>query len=116
MIFLKLVIQRLHSFLPQIAKANKDLEKLKDSSTNVDIEHIEDEEKPYIEMDLGLGVFDLKPKKGSSNGDNDDSDTGSSSDSDNEIIVSPDSKKSKNLPRPHIELINKHDQNPVKPS
>ncbi|KAJ2449122.1 hypothetical protein EV183_005069, partial [Coemansia sp. RSA 2336] len=54
------LLTRLHAFLPQIAKANKELDK---DSGKLNMENVGDDEPQYIEMDLGLGVFDMKPKK-----------------------------------------------------
>ncbi|KAG0231753.1 hypothetical protein BGW41_002105 [Actinomortierella wolfii] len=56
------VISRLEAFLPKIRDANAELEKqVKLDPASVDIENVDEESgEQYIEMDLGLGVFDLK--------------------------------------------------------
>ncbi|KAJ1796163.1 hypothetical protein LPJ59_003916 [Coemansia sp. RSA 2399] len=60
------LLSRLQSFLPQIAEANKKLEDdMTEDPSKLDIENVEDSTSQYIEMDLGLGVFDVKPKKDS---------------------------------------------------
>ncbi|KAI8323056.1 hypothetical protein GQ54DRAFT_245093, partial [Martensiomyces pterosporus] len=62
------LLSRLQAFLPQIAEANNKLEA--DSAADPDklnIENVGEDEAQYIEMDLGLGVFDMKPKSESKN-------------------------------------------------
>ncbi|KAF9922766.1 hypothetical protein FBU30_007115 [Linnemannia zychae] len=56
------LLARLEDFLPKIKEANAQLEKqLKTDPKAVDIENVDEESgEQYIEMDLGLGVFDLK--------------------------------------------------------
>ncbi|KAJ1886873.1 hypothetical protein LPJ66_009412 [Kickxella alabastrina] len=57
------LLSRLQAFLPQIAEANKKLQAdVAQDPHKLDIENVNEEEQ-YIEMDLGLGVFDMKPKK-----------------------------------------------------
>ncbi|KAJ1667046.1 hypothetical protein EV178_001767 [Coemansia sp. RSA 1646] len=64
------LLSRLQSFLPQIAEANKKLEsEMTEDPSKLDIENVEDSSSQYIEMDLGLGVFDMKPKKDSEKAD-----------------------------------------------
>ncbi|KAJ2558260.1 hypothetical protein EV175_000876 [Coemansia sp. RSA 1933] len=90
------LLSRLQAFLPQIAEANKKLEDdMTEDPSKLDIENVEDSTSQYIEMDLGLGVFDMKSKKGSEkeddivintrrNDDDSDSDNGDYEDSDSE--------------------------------
>ncbi|KAF9976225.1 hypothetical protein BGZ73_008932 [Actinomortierella ambigua] len=56
------LISRLEAFLPKIKEANAELEKqVQMDPAAVDIENVDEESgEQYIEMDLGLGVFDLK--------------------------------------------------------
>ncbi|KAF9999597.1 hypothetical protein BGZ80_003474 [Entomortierella chlamydospora] len=56
------LLARLEDFLPKIKEANAQLDKkLKEDPESVDIENVDEESgEQYIEMDLGLGVFDLK--------------------------------------------------------
>ncbi|KAF9209651.1 hypothetical protein BGZ49_002445 [Haplosporangium sp. Z 27] len=56
------LLSRLEDFLPKIKEANAQLDqKLKEDPKSVDIENVDEESgEQYIEMDLGLGVFDLK--------------------------------------------------------
>ncbi|KAJ1729357.1 hypothetical protein LPJ61_003564 [Coemansia biformis] len=57
------LLAQLRAFLPQIAEANKKLEaEVAKDPALVDIENIGSDETQYIEMDLGLGVFDVKQK------------------------------------------------------
>ncbi|KAJ2396933.1 hypothetical protein GGI05_000895, partial [Coemansia sp. RSA 2603] len=107
------LLSRLQAFLPQIAEANKKLEvDAAEDPSKLDIENVNEDVEQYIEMDLGLGVFDMKPKKDTSDTsdiiigrsdrlDNDssdneaDSDDGSDGDSgtaaSSRIIISPSS-------------------------
>ncbi|KAF9546056.1 hypothetical protein EC957_010192 [Mortierella hygrophila] len=56
------LLSRLEDFLPKIKEANVQLDQqLKADPKAVDIENVDEENgEQYIEMDLGLGVFDLK--------------------------------------------------------
>ncbi|KAF9909158.1 hypothetical protein EC991_009068 [Linnemannia zychae] len=56
------LLSRLEDFLPKMKEANDQLDKqLKADPKAVDIENVDEENgEQYIEMDLGLGVFDLK--------------------------------------------------------
>ncbi|KAG0330965.1 hypothetical protein BG004_001881 [Podila humilis] len=56
------LLSRLEDFLPKIRNANAELEeKLKADPKSLDIENVDEtSDEQYIEMDLGLGVFDLK--------------------------------------------------------
>ncbi|KAG0034192.1 hypothetical protein BGZ82_005835 [Podila clonocystis] len=56
------LLSRLEDFLPKIRDANAELDqKLKEDPKSLDIENVDEASgEQYIEMDLGLGVFDLK--------------------------------------------------------
>ncbi|KAF9435547.1 hypothetical protein BGZ76_006066 [Entomortierella beljakovae] len=56
------LLSRLEDFLPKIKEANAQLDQqLREDPKAVDIENVDEESgEQYIEMDLGLGVFDLK--------------------------------------------------------
>ncbi|KAK3841948.1 MAG: hypothetical protein J3R72DRAFT_523999 [Linnemannia gamsii] len=56
------LLSRLEDFLPKLKEANDQLDKqMKADPKAVDIENVDEESgEQYIEMDLGLGVFDLK--------------------------------------------------------
>ena len=56
------MLSRLKDFLPKLKEANAQLDQqLKADPKAVDIENVDEESgEQYIEMDLGLGVFDLK--------------------------------------------------------
>ncbi|KAG0042469.1 hypothetical protein BGZ83_000411 [Gryganskiella cystojenkinii] len=56
------LLARLQDFLPKMKDANDQLEKvIKEDPKAVDIENVDEESgEQYIEMDLGLGVFDMK--------------------------------------------------------
>jgi hypothetical protein len=51
---------RLASFLPQLQQANAKLETDPDAASR-QIDHVDDAEEQYIEMNLGLGVLRAKP-------------------------------------------------------
>ncbi|KAG9047657.1 hypothetical protein FS837_001786 [Tulasnella sp. UAMH 9824] len=108
------LLARLEAFLPAMKKANEDLERkiATEGQASVDIENLEDEaesasgddereesdgadgpqpKKPYIEMNLGLGVFEARPGESSTQTkqalvetDSDSSDLSSSSDSESD--------------------------------
>jgi len=74
---------RLKAFIPELKAANQELEKEKvdGSIERRNIEHVDEDEGPYIEMDLGLGVLEEKPADTDSNevdtdSDGDEPDTG----------------------------------------
>ncbi|KAJ1831768.1 hypothetical protein IWW55_003171 [Coemansia sp. RSA 2706] len=111
------LLSRLHAFLPQIAEANKKLEAdVSEDPSQVDIENVGADESQYIEMDLGLGVFDMKPKPDQQstdgivigargNGSNDDSDDEGSDGSSSGVVINPSAISSRQKPKPHIEVL-----------
>ncbi|KAJ1855315.1 hypothetical protein LPJ73_002355 [Coemansia sp. RSA 2703] len=126
------LLSRLQAFLPQIAEANKKLEvDSAEDPSKLDIENVNEDDEQYIEMDLGLGVFDMKPKKDTSDTsdiiigrsdrlDNDssnneaDSDNGSDGErgtaASSRIIISPSSiierqQKERRSKPPQIEVL-----------
>ncbi|KAJ2784014.1 hypothetical protein GGI15_002388 [Coemansia interrupta] len=126
------LLSRLQAFLPQIAEANKKLEvDAAEDPSKLDIENVNEDDEQYIEMDLGLGVFDMKPKKNSSdtseiiigrtnalnndsNSGETDSDDGSDDDggaaASSRIIISPSSiierqQKERRSKPPQIEVL-----------
>ncbi|KIY49948.1 hypothetical protein FISHEDRAFT_72177 [Fistulina hepatica ATCC 64428] len=95
------VLARAQAFLPQM-KAQNDL-LVQKNPDDLNIEHIEDVAAPYIEMDLGLGVYTMRRQ-----GDQDDSEEGSSDtdvdstsneDSTSDESDSPASRPIRPLPR-----------------
>ncbi|KAI0066735.1 hypothetical protein BV25DRAFT_1912773 [Artomyces pyxidatus] len=110
---------RLQAFLPELEASNAQL--LQRDPSSIDIEHIEDDDEQYIQMDLGLGVFEeRRSAESGSDGDSDSSSsesdgetsTSSSSDSDSEADSSTTSPAAlrpvKGLPkraRPQIEVL-----------
>ncbi|KAG8831676.1 hypothetical protein FRC17_002766 [Serendipita sp. 399] len=55
------VLARVQAFLPQLAAANQTLElRTRENLSSVDIECFEGNESSYIEMNLGLGVFEQR--------------------------------------------------------
>ncbi|KAI8072385.1 hypothetical protein BC940DRAFT_292458 [Gongronella butleri] len=95
------LLSRLQAFLPQMEAANAQLDA--QDKTKLDIENLEDSDGPYIEMNLGLGVYGLKPP----GADEDGSDT----DSDNEIVIPSASsgKQGKPTAKPTIEMLDNQD-------
>ncbi|KAF7723787.1 hypothetical protein EC973_001700 [Apophysomyces ossiformis] len=87
------ILSRVQAFLPQLQAANEEL-KQQDPS-ELDIENVEEDDSQYIEMNLGLGVFEEKTEDASS----------SDEDSDNEIIIPATSSKPNNNSKPSIELL-----------
>ncbi|KIJ94530.1 hypothetical protein K443DRAFT_35520, partial [Laccaria amethystina LaAM-08-1] len=60
------LLSRVQAFLPQIADSNNALsQRAQEDPGSVDIEHIEEGAERYIEMNLGLGVFEKKTKRNS---------------------------------------------------
>ncbi|KAG8928029.1 hypothetical protein FRC02_007450 [Tulasnella sp. 418] len=103
------LLARLEAFLPEIKAANEELAKMAEiDPSSMDIEKIDDDvtdsdededsvdaseeaaakiREPYIEMNLGLGVFEQRPvnqEHSQSDDDSDSSDTESSEDEDGE--------------------------------
>ncbi|KAF9583872.1 hypothetical protein BGW38_008273 [Lunasporangiospora selenospora] len=73
------LLSRLEAFLPKMKEANEQLDQqIKQDPKSVDIENIDENDgEQYIEMDLGLGVFDLKKNV-----------------TEDEIVINPGSAKS----------------------
>ncbi|OAD81395.1 hypothetical protein PHYBLDRAFT_103513, partial [Phycomyces blakesleeanus NRRL 1555(-)] len=65
------IMSRLQAFLPQIQAANASLQNMKPE--DLDIEQVEEDEQ-YIEMNLGLGVYEHKREVSDSEDDEDDDD------------------------------------------
>ncbi|KAI9486698.1 MAG: hypothetical protein EXX96DRAFT_534924 [Benjaminiella poitrasii] len=86
------ILSRVQAFLPQLKAANEELEKLDPSKR--DIENVDEEDEQYIEMNLGLGVYDLKKA------DQEDSDS-----SEDEEVVIPNSINNEKSSNPIIEIL-----------
>ncbi|KAJ1653195.1 hypothetical protein IWQ61_006634 [Dispira simplex] len=56
------LLDRLQTFLPNLQQANQELEQrlAQDGAAQVNIEQVDSDDEQYIEVDLGLGVFDAK--------------------------------------------------------
>ncbi|KAI9202973.1 uncharacterized protein BJ171DRAFT_157461 [Polychytrium aggregatum] len=63
------LLSRVGQFLPQIQAANVELSARIQQGESVDIEQIAAKGARYIQMDLGLGVFDVEPKARERTGD-----------------------------------------------
>lgn len=91
------ILSRVQAFLPQLQKANEELETADPKS--LDIENVEEEDGQYIEMNLGLGVYEeKKPGQSDSEDEEDDSD-------DDDKLVLPNKADKSN--KPSIEIIEK---------
>ncbi|KAL1926785.1 hypothetical protein VTP01DRAFT_5431 [Rhizomucor pusillus] len=88
------ILSRVQAFLPQLKSANEELSKADPSKLN--IENLEDEDERYIEMNLGLGVFEEK-RPGNASDSNSDDDDG-----DDIIIPSSSSKPAATKPSIHV--------------
>ncbi|KAH8119996.1 hypothetical protein DFH11DRAFT_1721882 [Phellopilus nigrolimitatus] len=78
------LLDRLQHFLPQMEAANAELlRRVQDDPESVDIEHLDDaEDGNYIEMRLGLGVFDVRRPTSERTGSQSSSSASGSSDDD----------------------------------
>lgn len=56
------MLERLQQFLPELNKANQELEEAmkREPRKNFQLDDVEDEDAQHIEMNLGLGVVELK--------------------------------------------------------
>ncbi|KAG1054940.1 hypothetical protein G6F43_003077 [Rhizopus delemar] len=52
------ILSRVQAFLPQIQQANEQLQS--EDVSKLNIENVNENEEQYIEMNLGLGVYDVK--------------------------------------------------------
>ncbi|KAI8097731.1 uncharacterized protein BX664DRAFT_327128 [Halteromyces radiatus] len=64
------ILSRVQSFLPQLQAANQQLQSA--DLADLDIENVKDDSEQYIEMNLGLGVYETKPQTDTSDEDEDD--------------------------------------------
>ncbi|KAF4564465.1 hypothetical protein EYR36_002399 [Pleurotus pulmonarius] len=72
------LISRVQAFLPQLEVSNSLLaKKMQEDPGSVDIENITEGESQYIEMNLGLGVFEQRNKNQEMDVDVDDSESSS---------------------------------------
>ncbi|KAG5642179.1 hypothetical protein DXG03_003442 [Asterophora parasitica] len=73
------LLSRVQAFLPQIEASNAALQqRLDNDPSSIDIENVEDGAEQYIEMNLGLGLFEQRRAGATS----DESDSSSDSESD----------------------------------
>ncbi|KAG2155121.1 uncharacterized protein EDB93DRAFT_136765 [Suillus bovinus] len=83
------LLARIQDFLPRLKEENDSLaQRIRENPSSVDIENIEEDVGQYIEMNLGLGVLETRPKDSEPHSDEDseseDSLWSSSSDSSSE--------------------------------
>ncbi|KAL9555641.1 hypothetical protein MBANPS3_002263 [Mucor bainieri] len=90
------ILSRVQAFLPQLKNANEQLEKADPSK--LDIENVDEEEGQYIEMNLGLGVYEEK-KPGQSDSEDEDSDE--------EKLIIPNNAPVDKSNKPSIEVLDK---------
>ena len=68
----KIALDKVRGFLPVLQKSNAELdEKVKEAPEKVDIEHLESDEAPHIELSLAVGVDDLPENGEAESNDND---------------------------------------------
>lgn len=83
------LLARIQDFLPRLKEENDSLaQRIRDNPSSADIENIEEDAEQYIEMNLGLGVLETRPKNSDSHSDDEESD---SEDSSSSSSPSPDS-------------------------
>ncbi|KAF9473807.1 hypothetical protein BDN70DRAFT_816710 [Pholiota conissans] len=77
------LLSRVQAFLPQLEASNALLsQRAHENPDSINIEHITEDMEQYIEMNLGLGVFEDRSKlQHASGNDDDDSEMSTSSDS-----------------------------------
>lgn len=74
------LLARIQDFLPRIKEENDSLaQRIRDNPSSADIENIEEDAEQYIEMNLGLGVLETRPKDSDSHPDDEESDSEDSS-------------------------------------
>ncbi|KAF9037720.1 hypothetical protein BJ165DRAFT_571316 [Panaeolus papilionaceus] len=79
------LLSRIQAFLPQMEASNNALaQQAKSDPSSVDIEHISDDMDQYIEMNLGLGVFEDRSKRPANAEDDEDTEMSTSSKSSSE--------------------------------
>jgi len=114
------LLSRLQAFLPALEASNHELfRKAEEDPDSIDIENVGQDEAHYVEMNLGLGVFEDRSKAASGSGPEDDdmvtssdsssqpdsesdSDSSDCSSDDSDLIISsssPDPRPIKPLPR-----------------
>ncbi|KAG1474694.1 hypothetical protein G6F56_000203 [Rhizopus delemar] len=92
------ILSRVQAFLPQIQQANEKLQN--EDTSKLNIEDVDENAEQYIEMNLGLGVYDTKKD----DGDEDEDD----SDSEKEETIKLPSDLPNSDQKPIIELMEKH--------
>ncbi|CAO3697406.1 unnamed protein product [Rhizopus microsporus] len=89
------VLSRVQAFLPHIQQANQQL--LTKDTSELNIENVNEDEGQYIEMNLGLGVYDLRNKDDGSDNEEEQEET---------IKLPTDAGSDK---KPIIQVLNKDD-------
>ncbi|EIN11830.1 hypothetical protein PUNSTDRAFT_131982 [Punctularia strigosozonata HHB-11173 SS5] len=79
------LLERVQAFLPQLAESNAELlRRAQNEPSSADIEHFNGDEEQYIEMNLGLGVFEQRRQGGQEDDDEETTSSESSTDSTSE--------------------------------
>ncbi|KAK4521813.1 uncharacterized protein ATC70_004350 [Mucor velutinosus] len=91
------ILSRVQAFLPQLKNANEQLKK--SDPSKLDIENVDEEDGQYIEMNLGLGVYEEK-KPGQLDSEDDEDE-----DSDEEKLIIPNSAPVEKSKKPSIEML-----------
>ncbi|OAX43228.1 hypothetical protein K503DRAFT_731939 [Rhizopogon vinicolor AM-OR11-026] len=113
------LLARIQDFLPRLKAENDTLtRRIRDNPSSVDIENVEEDAEQYIEMNLGLGVLETRPKHSHSDDDDPESESASedssslstsSAESDSEDVSNSDSSSGSSM---RIEVIASR---PIKP-
>jgi len=91
------LLDRVRSFLPQLADSNAALSR--QSQDDIDIENVGDDQEQYIELNLGLGVFEYR-KPGAEAADDSSSELDSDSDPDSSTEDSASDSDASSIARP----------------
>ncbi|KAF9533934.1 hypothetical protein CPB83DRAFT_831741 [Crepidotus variabilis] len=80
------LLSRVRAFLPQLQASNQILEKrMEDDPESVDIEHLSEGMNQFIEMNLGLGLFEDRSKRQHSSESEEDAEMSTSSSSESSL-------------------------------
>ncbi|CAE6468347.1 unnamed protein product [Rhizoctonia solani] len=97
------LLDRLDAFLPAMHESTQQLQQQAQSDpSSLDIEHLSPSAQEYIEMNLGLGVYESRPNTHTTSDSDSDSSTDSDSDSDSSSDSDSDSGSSSDDQRPDV--------------
>ncbi|GLB45178.1 putative protein with domain of unknown function (DUF4598) [Lyophyllum shimeji] len=86
------LLARIRAFLPALEASNVELaQRAQNDPSSVDIEHVDDGAEQYIEMNLGLGLFEQRGSRPEGDSEDESMSTSSASSSSDSEDVSTDS-------------------------